>query len=64
MMRDVPSGTKNKIQFLLRKKSQDENDEGRAIGYKKENSVFTKRKEKKSQDENDEGRAIGYKKGN
>ena len=35
VMKDVPSGIKNKIEFLLWKKIIDENDEGRAIGYKK-----------------------------
>ena len=33
MMKDVPSDTKKKIEFLLeKKKKQHQNDEGRAIG--------------------------------
>ena len=53
MMKDVQSGTKKKSEFLLGKKIKDEKNEGRdkkiidenverrAIGYKKENLVFT-----------------------
>ena len=47
IMKDVPSGTKKKIEFLLWKKIIDEKDEGRAIGYKKENWDFTGKKKMK-----------------
>ena len=40
MMKDVPSCTKKENGFLLGKQIIDENDEGRAIGYQKENWVF------------------------
>ena len=44
MIKDVPSGKKRGIGFLLEKINQDQNDEGRAIGYRIRNWVFAVQK--------------------
>ena len=60
MMNDVPSGTKKKIQFLLRKKKVKMKMMRDMPSGTKNKIVFLLGK--KSQDKNDEERAIRYKK--